>query len=156
MPHDASLRDDLSMRMSMGRAGRSAPVKPLSSSGQALILVVERDPHIRKLEQFFLEQAGYRVEFADDGLQGLERARILRPRIVVAEIMLPGLDGLTVCRALKSEPATRSIAVLVFSILSAEDRALEAGADAFLRKPLNDETLVETVSNLLRKSSEER
>src|SRR6185369_17070190 len=60
----------------------------------ALILVVERDPHVKKLERFFLEQAGYRVEFAEDGLQGLERARSSRPRIVVTEIMLPRLDGL--------------------------------------------------------------
>jgi CheY-like chemotaxis protein len=122
----------------------------------ALILVVERDPHIKKLERFFLEQAGYRVEFVEDGLQGLERARLLLPRILVTEIMLPGLDGLRICRTLKAEPVTRRILVLVFSILSAEDRAREAGADAFLRKPLDDERLVETVSRLLRSASEER
>ena len=116
---------------------------------KALILVVERDPHIKKLERFFLEQAGYRIEFVDDGVQGLERARALLPRILVTEIMLPRMDGLRVCRALKSDPATKGIAVLVFSILCAEDRAREAGADAFLLKPLDDERLVETVSRLL-------
>jgi two-component system response regulator MprA len=123
---------------------------------RALILVVERDPHVKKLERFFLEQAGYRVEFADDGLQGLERARALMPRIVVTEIMLPRLDGLKVCRALKSDPTTKGIVVLVFSILSAEDRALEAGADAFLLKPLDDARLVVTVTKLLRDNSGER
>jgi two-component system response regulator MprA len=123
---------------------------------KALILVVERDPHIKKLERFFLEQAGYRIEFADDGQQGLERARVLLPRILVTEIMLPRLDGLRVCRALKADPITRGIAVLVFSILSAEDRALEAGADAFLRKPLDDARLVDTVVTLLREKGEER
>jgi DNA-binding response OmpR family regulator len=123
---------------------------------RALILVVERDPHIKKLECFFLEQAGYRVEFADDGLQGLERARALMPRIVVTEIMLPRLDGLKVCRALKCDPATKDIVVLVFSILSAKDRALEAGADAFLLKPLDDASLVVTVAKLLRDHSGER
>ncbi len=130
-----------------------APPAPID---EVLILVVERDPHIKRLERFFLEQAGYRVEFAEDGLQGLERARVLLPRIVVTEIMLPRLDGLKVCRALKSDPATRGIAVLVFSILSARDRALEAGADAFLLKPLDDARLVETVTKLLRATSEER
>jgi DNA-binding response OmpR family regulator len=123
---------------------------------KALILVVERDPHIKKLERFFLEQAGYRVEFAEDGLQGLERARALMPRILVTEIMLPRLDGLKVCRSLKSDRATKSIVVLVFSILSAEDRALEAGADAFLLKPLDDARLVDTVTKLLRGESEGR
>lgn len=117
---------------------------------RVLILVVERDPHIKKLERFFLEQAGYRVEFADDGVHGLERARVLLPRILVTEILLPRLDGLKVCRALKSDPATKDIVVLVFSILAAEDRALEAGADAFLRKPLDDARLVDTVTTLLR------
>lgn len=117
---------------------------------KVLILVVERDPHIKKLEQFFLEQAGYRVEFADDGAEGLERARALLPRILVTEILLPRLDGLKVCRALKSDPATKGIAVLVFSVLAAEDRALEAGADAFLRKPLDDTRMVDTVTTLLR------
>jgi len=120
---------------------------------KVLILVVERDPHIKKLERFFLEEAGYRVEFADDGLQGLERARALIPRILVTEILLPRLDGLKVCRALKSDPATKDIIVLVFSILFAEDRALEAGADAFLRKPLDDARLVDTVTTLLRERS---
>jgi two-component system response regulator MprA len=124
-------------------------MQPQDPIHKALILVVERDPHIKKLERFFLEQAGYRVEFVDDGAQGLERARALLPRILVTEIMLPRMDGLRVCRALKSDPATKGIAVLVFSILCAEDRAREAGADAFLLKPLDDERLVETVSRLL-------
>jgi len=131
-------------------------MQPLDATAKALILVVERDPHIKKLERFFLEQAGYRVEFAEDGLQGLERARMLMPRIVVTEIMLPRLDGLRVCRALKDDPATKGITVLVFSILSAEDRAREAGADAFLLKPLDDARLVDTVTKLLRTASEAR
>ena len=131
-------------------------MQALDSNDKALILVVERDPHIKKLERFFLEQAGYRVEFAEDGVQGLERARALMPRIVVTEIMLPRLDGLKVCRSLKSDPKTKGIAVLVFSILSAEDRALEAGADAFLLKPLDDARLIDTTMKLLGKTSEAR
>jgi CheY-like chemotaxis protein len=129
-------------------------MQPPDPIDKVMILVVERDPHIKKLERFFLEEAGYRVEFADDGMHGLERARALIPRILVTEILLPRLDGLKVCRALKSDPATKGIAVLVFSILAAEDRALEAGADAFLRKPLDDARLVDTVTELLRDRSE--
>ena len=140
----------------VGALGEETRMPSPDATAKALILVVERDPHVKKLERFFLEQAGYRVEFAEDGLQGLERARILMPRIIVTEIMLPRLDGLKVCRALKDDPATRRIAVLVFSILSAEDRALEAGADAFLLKPLDDARLVDTVTKLLRTASEAR
>jgi two-component system response regulator MprA len=127
-----------------------------ANGNRALILVVERDPHVKALEQYFLEQAGYAVEFADDGGQALARARAIKPHIVIAEILVRGMDGLSVCRALKSDEETRDIVVLIFSILAAEDRAREAGADAFLRKPLNDRLLVESVQELLRRSQQER
>lgn len=126
-------------------AGEAAAIP----GNKALVLVVERDPHVQTLERYFLEQAGYRVEFAGDGESGLSVAQRLRPRIVIAEILLPRLDGLCVCRRLKSDPATRDIVVLLFSILSAEDRARAAGADAFLQKPLEDRSLIHTVERLL-------
>ena len=116
---------------------------------RALILVVERNPAVQRLEKFFLEQAGYTVEFASDGLTALARARELLPSILVTEIMVPKLDGLSLCRALKSDPGTQNIVVLMFSNLHAEDRAREAGADAFLYKPLNEQLLIETVQGLI-------
>jgi len=125
------------------------PPETIIDGRRALILVVERDPHVRALERFFLEEAGFAVDFAVDGHAALDRARSARPAILVSEILVPGLDGLSVCRALKRDPATRQIAVLIFSILSAEERALEAGADAFLRKPLNEMRLVESVRFLV-------
>jgi CheY-like chemotaxis protein len=123
---------------------------PLAASpGRALILVVERNPAVQQLERFLLEEAGYLVEFASDGMAALARARELKPKIVVTEILVPLLDGLSLCRALKSDPETSSIVVLVFSHLHAEDRALDAGADGFLMKPADEETLVETVAKVL-------
>lgn len=116
---------------------------------RALILVVERNPVVQRLERYFLEQAGFIVEFASDGRSALERARELRPSIVVTEIMVPVLDGLGLCRILKSEPATAHACVLIFSHLHAEDRAMEVGADAFLLKPFSEELLIETVERLL-------
>ena len=122
----------------------------LSATHQrALILVVERNPVVQRLERYFLEQAGYGVEFASDGKSALERARELRPNIVVTEIMVPVLDGLSLCRILKSEPQTSHARVLIFSHLHAEDRAREVGADAFLLKPLSEELLIETVEKLI-------
>jgi CheY-like chemotaxis protein len=120
------------------------------AAGSALILVVERDPHVRELERYFLEEAGYAVEFAEDGLAALEQARVLQPHILITEILVPRLDGLALCRRIKRDPATRRIAVLVFSILLAEGRAKEAGADSFLRKPLAERRLVETVRELIQ------
>ena len=131
--------------MSLSQAGRN-----LASDKRALILVVERNPIVQRLEKYFLEQAGYTVEFAADGEAALAQARELRPGILVTEILVPKLDGLSLCHALKSDEKTRDIRVLVFSHLHAEDRAREAGADAFLVKPLDEERLIDTVAALVR------
>ena len=130
-------------------SGRTEATDTSSVSHRALILVVERNPAVQGLERYFLEQAGYSVEFANDGLQALERARELKPQILVTEILVPKLDGLSLCRALKSDPETADIRVLIFSHLHAEDRARDAGADAFLVKPLNEELLIQTVEKLI-------
>lgn len=117
--------------------------------GGALVLVVERDPYVRELEAFFLNDAGYSVDFVADGVAALARARERKPEIVVTEILVPQLDGLALCRAIKTDPALSSTVVLVFSILAAHGRAREAGADAFLMKPLAERQLVQTVRDLL-------
>jgi two-component system response regulator MprA len=121
----------------------------MPASDRALILVVERDPHIRDLEAYFLDEAGYAVQFVDDGVAGLALARELLPRIVITEILIPKLDGLALCRAIKSDRTLGATAVLIFSILAAERRAMEAGADAFLMKPLAEHRLVNTVRGLI-------
>jgi CheY-like chemotaxis protein len=120
---------------------------------RALILVVERNPIVQRLEKYLLEQAGYSVEFAPDGLSALARARELHPRILVTEILVPKLDGLSLCHTLKSDVSTSDIRVLVFSHLYAGDRARDAGADAFLVKPLDEERLIETVEKLIKAAS---
>ena len=130
----------------MDPAAASPPARP---GKHVLALVVERNPIVQRLEKFFLEQAGYDVEFASDGASAFARARELRPGILVTEILVPKIDGLTLCRNLKSHPETKDILVLVFSHLEAEERAREAGADAFLRKPLGEELLVETLGRLV-------
>jgi DNA-binding response OmpR family regulator len=125
-----------------------------SLEGRAIILVVERDPHIRELEAFFLNEAGYAVEFTEDGHAALERARELKPDLVITEVLVPKLDGLALCRELKQSPDTAGVLVLIFSILAASTRAQEAGADAFLMKPLAERRLVDTVRELIAKHGE--
>ena len=110
-----------------------------------LILIAERDQTVRELQAYFLGNAGFIVEFADDGEAALERARELRPAVVVTEILIPKVDGLALCRRLREDPATRLIPVIVFSILAAATRAAEAGAKAFLRKPLVESIFVAAV-----------
>ncbi len=125
----------------------------LREKGKAIILVVDRDPHVRELESHFLDQAGYTVAFEQDGNIALAQARKIVPDIIITEILVPKLDGLALCRQLKADARTRDIAVLVFSILAAAGRAREAGADAFLLKPLAEHTLVGTVRQLLEARS---
>lgn len=125
-----------------------------SDAGRAMILVVERDPHVRELEAYFLEKEGYSVEFAENGMEAIERVGTLRPHIVITEILVPGIDGLSVCRTIKGDDALKGISVLVFSVLAASGRAREAGADAFLLKPLAEQMLVQTVAELLERRKE--
>jgi CheY-like chemotaxis protein len=127
---------------------------PSRAGNRVLALVVERNPLVQRLERYFLEQAGYEVEFAADGASALARARELRPAIVVTEILVPKMDGLELCRLLKANPETKAVLVLVFSHLEAEDRAREAGADAFLRKPVNEEHLVDILGRLVARHQE--
>ena len=127
----------------------SKPAAEPTSDRGALILVVERNPVVQRLERYFLEQAGFTIEFATDGLAALARAQELRPKILVTEILVPKLDGLSLCRAIKSKPETKDMLVMIFSHLHAKDRAVEAGADAFLIKPLDEELLIQTVERLL-------
>lgn len=133
----------------------SDPTPSIRSSivpgARALILCVERDPHIRELEAYFLDQAGFVVHFAEDGARALELARSLKPAIIITEILVPGLDGLALCHQLKATPETKDIPVVVFSLLAAEVRAREAG-EAFLRKPLGEHRLVQVARDLLNRS----
>jgi DNA-binding response OmpR family regulator len=117
--------------------------------GNGVILIAERDQQVRKLQQHFLSAAGFAIDFADDGEAALDRARLERPALVVTEILIPKLDGLALCRRLREDPFTRNVPVLVFSILAAEVRASEAGASAFLRKPLVDSIFLAAVQALV-------
>jgi CheY-like chemotaxis protein len=121
---------------------------PSAEQRSVLILVVEADPYTRALQQTLLG-GKYRVEFVTDGQVALDAARRLRPRLLIADILVPKVDGLRVCRLLKDDPQTRDIVVLIFSELLAERRAREAGADAFLHKPIAEQRFLDEVQRLL-------
>jgi CheY-like chemotaxis protein len=112
-----------------------------------LALVVEREGASRQLTTQFLCELGFHVELAADGASGLEKARQLRPALVVSEILLGQLDGFALCRRVKgSAPETR---VVLLSVLSAAARARDAGADVFLSKPLSQTKLAAALAGLL-------
>ena len=132
------------------------PKQGITENHRAIILVVERDPHVRDLEAFFLNEAGFGVEFAADGEAALTLAREIKPEIIITEVLVPKLDGLALCRAVRQEAELKDTVVLIFSILAAQSRAREAGADAFLMKPLAEQRLVQTVRDLLASRASSR
>ncbi|MGD0525130.1 MAG: response regulator [Polyangiaceae bacterium] len=110
-------------------------VAPEAGGALDTIVVAEKDDHVRRLLLHFVGSA-YLVEFAEDGYAALDRVRRAPPTALVAEIMIPRLDGLALCRLLKGDSSTAKVPVLLFSVLDAGERATQAGADAFLAKPL--------------------
>jgi DNA-binding response OmpR family regulator len=107
-------------------------------SASATVLVVDDDPNLVALLQAILTQRAYRVLTAGDGEEGLAVARRERPELVLSDVVMPRMDGLALCRALKADPATRPIRVLLLSASVHEDEVAEgmaAGADGYVKKP---------------------
>ena len=117
--------------------------------GRAVIVIAERDRHVRELQLYFLNTAGFAVEFADDGQGALDRLRLDPPALLITEILIPKIDGLTLCRRVREDPALADVPVLVFSILAAGARASHAGAVAFLRKPLVESTFLAAINGAM-------
>src|SRR4051812_42980983 len=117
--------------------------------GRAVILIVERDRNVRDLQSVYLTKAGFAVEFVDDGECALHRVRRDPPALLITEILIPKIDGLTLCRLVRSDPALGDVPVMVFSLLAAAGRANDAGAAAFLRKPLVESTFLAAINGVM-------
>jgi two-component system alkaline phosphatase synthesis response regulator PhoP len=117
-----------------------------------LILVVDDEARIVKLARDYLERAGFRVLSAGDGNTGLAMARRERPDLIVLDLMLPGLDGLDVCRALRRESDVPII--MLTARVEESDRlvGLELGADDYISKPFSPRELVARVRTVLRRA----
>ncbi len=124
---------------------------------QAIILVVEDDDDIRELVAFSLEDEGYRVEQAADGIKGLELAEALQPDLIVLDLMLPGRDGLSVCRELnKRSSDSQPSPILMLTARGEEmDRIIgfEYGADDYVVKPFNIRELMLRIRAILRRKN---
>jgi PAS domain S-box-containing protein len=119
-----------------------------------LVLNVEDDEVGRYTTTRLLRQAGFEIVEAGDGLDAVEKARKLRPDLMVVDVKMPGIDGFEVCRRIKADAATSSIPVVHVSASFTKDtdrvRGLEGGADAYLTEPLEPEVLTATINALLR------
>lgn len=121
---------------------------------QETILIVEDESDVVDLLRYNLHRAGFNVLIANTGADGLEAARKNRPDVIVLDIMLPGMNGYNVCNALKKDPETESIPVLMLTAKSEPNervKGLELGADDYVTKPFSPRELVLRVQALVRR-----
>lgn len=116
--------------------------------GKPFVLIAERDPFMQGVLKSTLEDR-FEIEFVEDGMEVFEMVVNHNPDVIVLEILLPTMDGFQVCRRLKSDPSTKNIPVLFFTLLLAEERAIQAGADGFLLKPFRKETFINEIERLI-------
>ena len=117
------------------------------------ILVVDDEPDVLELVVYHLEKEAYRVDVADTGDKALKMARENLPSLLVLDLMLPGINGLEICRLLKRDPKTRDIPILMLTARAAEEnriKGLELGAHDYVTKPFSPRELVLRIKNLLR------
>ncbi|OGW72501.1 MAG: DNA-binding response regulator [Omnitrophica bacterium GWA2_52_12] len=125
--------------------------------GKESILVIEDEKNIAELIRYNLSEQGYVVSVEAAGDAGLERARKSRPDLILLDLMLPGMDGLSVCKALKQNEKTSSIPVIMVTAKSEEiDKivGLEIGADDYMTKPFSPRELAARVKAVLRRGKE--
>ena len=117
------------------------------------ILVIDDEKDILKLLQYNLEKEGYQVLLSKTGEEGLELARNKRPDLIILDLMLPGIDGLEVCKLLKAQNATNHTPVLMLTAKSTETDqivGLELGASDYIVKPFSVKVVLARVKNIFR------
>lgn len=119
------------------------------------IAVVEDEEDIREILEYSLSREGFAVETANDGASGLEMVKKSKPDLVLLDLMLPDIDGLEICRQLKSSEATRDIAIIMVTAKGEESDivlGLGLGADDYVPKPFSNKELVARVRSVLRRN----
>jgi two-component system cell cycle response regulator len=124
----------------------------VSGTGRPRVLVVEDEPALQKVLAMRLSIDGFDVVTAFDGQEALEMIRVERPDLVLTDLMMPIMDGAELTRAIKGDPATREIPVMVLTALKEQrerEHLISLGADAFAAKPYNSAELTQKIRTLL-------
>ena len=119
------------------------------------ILIIEDEPELQEILTYNLEAQGYQVHVCDHGTRGLEAVQKLMPDIILLDVMLPGMDGLEVCRHIRSNKSTKRIPIVMLTAKSEEVDQLvgfQMGADDYVTKPFKMRILIERVKSLLRRA----
>ncbi len=118
------------------------------------ILIVEDEVDICEVLKYNLQKEGYRISIITSGEETLKTAQYLQPHLILLDLMLPGIDGLEVCRLLKNDRQTQSIPVIILTAKSGESdiiTGLELGADDYVTKPFSPKILIARVRTTLRR-----
>ncbi|MDZ7860411.1 MAG: response regulator [Candidatus Krumholzibacteriota bacterium] len=116
------------------------------------VLVVDDEANITQILEFSIEAEGYEVVSASNGEEAIEKARKEQPNLIILDIMMPKVDGYEACRALKSDPLTKKIPVILLTAKGREiDKRLgyEVGATDYIVKPFSPSKLIEKVNEYL-------
>ena len=116
------------------------------------VLVVEDDKNIQDLLQLYLEKEGYAVTVASDGGQGLAKFRAIKPDLVLLDVMMPVMDGWSVCRTIRSESRTPVIMLTAKGEVDDKVAGLRAGADDYVTKPFEMKELLARIEAVLRRA----
>lgn len=122
------------------------------------VLIIEDDRDILNLIDWHLKSEGYNTLSSENGSEGLEIAKKKHPDLIILDLMLPGMDGLQVCKALKRNEATESIAIIMLTARGEEvDRVVgfELGADDYIVKPFSPRELILRIRAIMRRSERE-
>lgn len=122
------------------------------SAASRTVLVVEDDPRVRSLLRFVVNRGGFGLIEASDGESALRVVEEQRPDLVLLDMHLPGVDGVEVCRRIKSGPETRDVRVLIVTAGTMDEdrnRGLAAGADGWVNKPFSPLALLERIQEEL-------
>ena len=122
-----------------------------------LIIVVEDEPDIREIMLYNLRREGYEAEGYESGSEGLEAIRAKQPNLVILDLMLPGMDGLTVCQQVRAEAAIKATPIIIVSAKEEESDVvigLVLGADDYVPKPFSPRELLARVKAVLRRSQQ--
>lgn len=121
------------------------------------ILIVDDEPHMRRVTELSLRRGGYDILIGRNGREGLELARVRQPELIVMDVLMPEMDGLTALRELKNDPATAGIPVVLLSArghILLPDEAGSCGAALFLTKPFSPTQLLAEVRRLIQENTE--
>lgn len=116
------------------------------------ILVVDDEPLTQDLLRLMLEPAGFNVSGAEDGLEALEMVKQERPDIMILDVMMPKMDGIAVCKTLRSNAETADLPIVMLSgktHLGAVEEGLQAGANRYLAKPMSRMDLIQNIREVL-------